>query len=69
MVYISLFQIILNSMQKYQPIVTVTSEGDGVCQKFYFPETQFIAVTCYQNSKVCQSALYITTYYTDFMCL
>lgn len=47
-------QIILNSMQKYQPIVTVTSEGDGVCQKFYFPKTQFIAVTAYQNSKITQ---------------
>ncbi len=39
-------------MQKYQPFFRITSERDGVTQSYSFPETQFIAVTAYQNSKV-----------------
>lgn len=53
--------IVLQSLHKYQPRVHVieinksgdedTSDPDGV-QTFTFPETQFIAVTAYQNTDV-----------------
>lgn len=49
-------QIILNSMQKYQPAIRITScESDSsqqISHSFQFPETSFIAVTAYQNSRV-----------------
>lgn len=53
--------IVLQSLHKYQPrlhIVEVTEDGvedinsDVKTQSFTFPETQFIAVTAYQNTDV-----------------
>ncbi|KAM8826042.1 eomesodermin-like [Synchiropus picturatus] len=55
--------IVLQSLHKYQPrlhIVEVTDDGlDSVAsetktQSFTFPETQFIAVTAYQNTDITQ---------------
>ncbi|KAM8795359.1 T-box transcription factor TBX21 [Eudromia elegans] len=55
--------IVLQSLHKYQPRLHVTEvkegEGDGSCpaphtQTFTFPETQFIAVTAYQNADITQ---------------
>ena len=39
-------------MQKYQPYLKLTCVNTGVSQSFCFPETMFITVTAYQNSKV-----------------
>lgn len=48
--------VILNSMHKYMPrlhIIEVSSRtGDPPHHIFTFPETQFIAVTAYQNTDV-----------------
>lgn len=53
--------VVLQSLHKYQPrlhIVEVTEDGvedignDLKTQSFNFPETQFIAVTAYQNTDV-----------------
>lgn len=53
--------IVLQSLHKYQPrlhIVEVTEDGvedmndSSKTQTFNFPETQFIAVTAYQNTDV-----------------
>lgn len=57
-----IFQIILNSMQKYQPYLKLTCVNTGVSQSFCFSETMFIAVTAYQNSKV--SSLFAYYQYT-----
>ncbi|XP_053287536.1 eomesodermin homolog b isoform X1 [Pleuronectes platessa] len=55
--------VIMQSLHKYQPrlhIVEVTEDGaedvnnDGKTQSFTFPETQFIAVTAYQNTDITQ---------------
>ncbi|XP_058503879.1 eomesodermin-like [Solea solea] len=55
--------IVLQSLHKYQPrlhIVEVTEEGvedinsDIKTESFTFPETQFIAVTAYQNTDITQ---------------
>ncbi|KAK2910491.1 eomesodermin homolog b [Channa argus] len=55
--------IVLQSLHKYQPrlhIVEVTEDGvedmnnDLKTQSFTFPETQFIAVTAYQNTDITQ---------------
>ncbi|XP_068179103.1 eomesodermin-like [Antennarius striatus] len=57
--------IVLQSLHKYQPrllIVEVTEDGaediglsnDMKTQSFTFPETQFIAVTAYQNTDITQ---------------
>nr|BAB63370.1 T-brain [Branchiostoma belcheri] len=52
--------VVLNSMHKYQPrlhIIEVTNRGGGgerVLQSHSFPETQFIAVTAYQNTDITQ---------------
>ncbi|XP_066269453.1 T-box transcription factor T homolog 1-like [Branchiostoma lanceolatum] len=52
--------VVLNSMHKYQPrlhIIEVTNRGAGgerVLQSHSFPETQFIAVTAYQNTDITQ---------------
>lgn len=53
----SSFQIILHSLHRYQPRVHVIEARDmlswgGGQHSFVFPETQFITVTAYQNSKV-----------------
>ena len=53
-------QIILNSMHRYQPrfhVVYVAQKGEDVqatenFRTFLFPETQFTAVTAYQNHRV-----------------
>lgn len=47
-------QIILNSMQKYMPIIRLTDEKLGGTKLISFPETTFIAVTAYQNSMMTQ---------------
>lgn len=39
-------------MQKYLPTIRIVCESSRVSQSFQFPETAFIAVTAYQNSKV-----------------
>ncbi|KPP77456.1 hypothetical protein Z043_103121 [Scleropages formosus] len=49
--------IILHSLHRYQPRVHVIEARDarmwgGIRQSFVFPETQFFAVTAYQNSKI-----------------
>ncbi|KFR13504.1 Eomesodermin, partial [Opisthocomus hoazin] len=55
--------IVLQSLHKYQPrlhIVEVTEDGvedlndSSKTQTFIFPETQFIAVTAYQNTDITQ---------------
>ncbi|XP_068775037.1 T-box transcription factor TBX21 isoform X2 [Struthio camelus] len=55
--------IVLQSLHKYQPRLHVTEvkegEGEEACQSphtqtFTFPETQFIAVTAYQNADITQ---------------
>ncbi len=61
---LSFKMIVLHSLHKYQPRVHVieinksgdedTSDPDRV-QMFTFPETQFIAVTAYQNTDVSTS--------------
>lgn len=57
--------IVLQSLHKYQPrlhIVEVTEDGvedlndSSKTQTFIFPETQFIAVTAYQNTDVSTGA-------------
>lgn len=51
-------QIVLSSMHKYQPRIIVTQTSDPMAmawapsRSFIFPETQFIAVTAYQNEKI-----------------
>lgn len=52
-------QVVLNSLHKYQPkihIVKVSTNDKpfqrGSVESFQFPETQFIAVTAYQNENV-----------------
>ena len=53
------FQIILNSMHRYQPRLHFVKANDIYTLRyqpfftFTFPETKFIAVTAYQNEKVC----------------
>lgn len=45
--------ILLNSMHRYMPRLHVVLEDDAKSVKtFTFPETQFIAVTAYQNADV-----------------
>lgn len=60
-VALSVQMIVLQSLHKYQPrlhIVEMTEDGaedissDAKTQSFTFPETQFIAVTAYQNTDV-----------------
>ena len=50
------FQMMLNSLHKYQPrihIVKVDSrEEKRTISTHSFPETQFVAVTAYQNEEV-----------------
>lgn len=62
--------IVLQSLHKYQPrlhIVEVKEDGSedpfhsSKAQTFIFPETQFIAVTAYQNADVsCKQTLCAT---------
>ncbi len=52
------FQTILNSMHKYQPRFHIVRANDilklpySTFRTYVFPETDFIAVTAYQNDKV-----------------
>lgn len=55
-------QMVLNSMHKYQPRIHVIEVGGSPneqrnLQTHSFPETQFIAVTAYQNTDVRDSTL------------
>lgn len=59
--------VVLQSLHKYQPrlhVVEVNEDGTedtnqpGRVQTFTFPETQFIAVTAYQNTDVKSSPVY-----------
>lgn len=51
-------QTILNSMHKYQPRFHIVRANDilklpySTFRTYVFPETDFIAVTAYQNDKV-----------------
>lgn len=58
---LSFKMIVLQSLQKYQPrvhVIEINKSGDEDAsdpdrvQTFTFPETQFIAVTAYQNTDV-----------------
>lgn len=60
--------IVLQSLHKYQPrlhIVEATEDGvedinsDVKTQSFTFPETQFIAVTAYQNTDVSMDIFFL----------
>lgn len=48
------FQIMLNSLHKYEPRVHLVKVGTDLRRiiTYPFPETQFIAVTAYQNEEV-----------------
>ena len=54
------FQTILNSMHKYQPRFHLVQADDimqlpySTFRTYVFPETEFVAVTAYQNEKVTQ---------------
>ena len=59
---LTLSQIVLNSMHRYQPRIHImvaqgqhkpVSINDGPVKTFVFEETQFTAVTAYQNQQVC----------------
>lgn len=60
--------VVLQSLHKYQPrlhVVEVNEDGTedtnqpGRVQTFTFPETQFIAVTAYQNTDVKSYLVYL----------
>ncbi|KAK2162607.1 hypothetical protein LSH36_95g03061, partial [Paralvinella palmiformis] len=63
--------IVLNSMHRYQPRIHVIEVGGGAheqknLQTHSFPETQFIAVTAYQNTDVTdRTAYYLNGNVTD----
>ena len=65
--YLFIFQTILNSMHKYQPRFHLVRASDilqlpySTFRTYVFKETQFLAVTAYQNEKVCSEfeALYV----------
>lgn len=48
-------QIMLNSLHKYEPRIHIVRVGGAqrMITSHCFPETQFIAVTAYQNEEVC----------------
>lgn len=58
LVFIDSLQIILHSMHRYKPRFHIIQSDDvyntrwGLLQVFSFPETEFTAVTAYQNDKV-----------------
>ena len=58
MYFLFFFQTILNSMHKYQPRFHLVRANDilklpySTFRTYVFKETQFIAVTAYQNEKV-----------------
>ncbi|GAB0186972.1 T-box transcription factor T [Grus japonensis] len=50
-------QIMLNSLHKYEPRIHIVRVGgpQRMITSHSFPETQFIAVTAYQNEEGCQT--------------
>lgn len=50
-------QIMLNSLHKYEPRIHIVKVGgiQKMISSQSFPETQFIAVTAYQNEEVSQT--------------
>lgn len=59
-------QTILNSMHKYQPRFHIVRANDilklpySTFRTYVFPETEFVAVTAYQNDKVSPRAAALT---------
>lgn len=53
-------QIMLNSLHKYEPRIHIVKVGgiQKMISSQSFPETQFIAVTAYQNEEVWRSDLF-----------
>lgn len=72
-----MFQLVLNSMHKYQPRIHLVRRPDGghndpiedlerePHKTFVFPEAIFTAVTAYQNQLVSTNSL-VAVYYTKF---
>ena len=60
LLFLFLFQTILNSMHKYQPRFHLVRASDilqlpySTFRTYVFAETMFIAVTAYQNEKITQ---------------
>lgn len=52
--FVCLSQIMLNSLHKYEPRIHIVRVGGAqrMITSHCFPETQFIAVTAYQNEEV-----------------
>lgn len=67
--FLSCSQTILNSMHKYQPRFHIVRANDilklpySTFRTYVFPETEFIAVTAYQNDKVCRPSPFSVTSY------
>lgn len=66
--FISIFkQTILNSMHKYQPRFHLVRANDilklpySTFRTYVFKETEFIAVTAYQNEKVSAQLIIVTS--------
>ena len=62
-IIIVLLQIMLNSLHKYQPRIHIVRVGNGekrTVSTHSFPETQFVAVTAYQNEEVYHVTIKIT---------
>ena len=58
----------LNSLHKYQPRVHIVKVGNGekkTVATYTFPETQFVAVTAYQNEEVPHVEKELFWYCTD----
>lgn len=70
--YLFLFQTILNSMHKYQPRFHLVRTTDilklpySTFRTYVFKETEFIAVTAYQNEKVSWKS--IDLFGDDYLC-
>ncbi|CAK5077086.1 unnamed protein product [Meloidogyne enterolobii] len=68
-----LFQTVLNSMHKYQPRIHIVRSNDVHSYKVanwsttVFPETEFIAVTAYQNSQASNKFLWFSDFCFDFL--
>lgn len=65
-------QVVLNSLHKYQPrihVIRVPTDDSfghpGRIEAFHFPETQFIAVTAYQNENVSISSFRVLSSYQN----
>lgn len=56
-----LLQIMLNSLHKYEPRIHIVRVGgpQRMITSHCFPETQFIAVTAYQNEEVSLLARFV----------